>query len=343
MVRKRWHRKHRIIKAVLVAPVFLFLLLELLVRCTLSADLHGLANIFDWDHYNGRYPVLIPNSEGIYRGIPIMSRLDPTTIRLNNYGFRGADFQRPIEGQDRILIECYGDSMTFGIGVGETDTLPYDLQSELTSRCPKAGIEVYNLGIMGMNFVEEESLFENVGLSFQPKIVVVFLFGNDLSTSLFEIMYRKSYLMHIPSDAVTLASQVWFGHESGLPPGEKERNQFLAALSHMHSVCQERGIELIIAVLKFQEGYRHFTEQAFRLNNIQYVDLSTIFNSCPNIHLTERDSHLNSYGCRLLAERTADYIMEHNPSLNKLGAEKRPAVSAHGNVMEQSTLCQLHN
>ncbi|HKY33688.1 MAG TPA: hypothetical protein VJV23_14250 [Candidatus Polarisedimenticolia bacterium] len=107
---------------------------------------------------------LLPGSSGLYLG---------TEIRVNSMGLRGPD--RPIprpQGAWRVLV--LGDSMVFGIGLPEEETLPAHLQRRI------APAEAINAGVFGYNLPQQVSLLEEAGLRYGPQVVVACFVHNDV-------------------------------------------------------------------------------------------------------------------------------------------------------------------
>ena len=125
-----------IIGFLILVCVFMAVTAELGLRLAFSQSLQAFDGVFDWNNYNGNYPRWKPNNEIQYVGVPFKSILPPTLIKLNNFGFRGADFSLHEKLPEHILIQCYGDSMTFSIGVEENETIPYQLERNLRANSP---------------------------------------------------------------------------------------------------------------------------------------------------------------------------------------------------------------
>jgi lysophospholipase L1-like esterase len=110
-------------------------------------------------------------------------RLDvsgPVEYRINADGFRGPLRARPkAPGTFRILV--LGDSLAFGYGVAESESFPAALEALLEERIPSAAVEVVNLGVGGYNPFNEAALLADVGVSYEPDLVLVQFCINDLN------------------------------------------------------------------------------------------------------------------------------------------------------------------
>lgn len=117
---------------------------------------------------------------GIYRwdATTNMYRMRPDFVRsmfFNGYTWEhrtdgnGLRHPRPIESAPVLLL---GDSMIYGHGVEQEDTVRERLEREL-------GVPVANLGMQGASAHEEFQLLRSPGLSLDPKVAVVFFLYND--------------------------------------------------------------------------------------------------------------------------------------------------------------------
>ena len=99
---------------------------------------------------------------------------------LNLYGFRGADFAiEPPRGRRRILL--LGDSVTEGMGSGDSTTIAREFERRLISRRESA--EVINLGVIAATLDHLTVLARDAITLLRPTDAVVILYANDLPSS----------------------------------------------------------------------------------------------------------------------------------------------------------------
>ena len=111
-------------------------------------------------------------------------------VAVNALGLRGAEVEAKRQGEIRVL--ALGDSLTFGQGVGDHETLPHFLETLLQKRDPRArSWTVVNGGHRAYNTHQELALLEELGERLQPDIVVVLWYWNDLEQSDIDAMYRR--------------------------------------------------------------------------------------------------------------------------------------------------------
>jgi len=109
-----------------------------------------------------------------------VSETGDALYRINEDGFRGPRHARPRpDGVSRMLV--LGDSVSFGYGVEEADAFPRVLERELAARVPSRAVEVVNLGVGGYNPWNETQLLVDVGLGYQPDLVLAQFCINDLN------------------------------------------------------------------------------------------------------------------------------------------------------------------
>ena len=103
-------------------------------------------------------------------------------IDVNAHGLRGPDRDYPKgEGKRRVLI--LGDSFGEGYYVEENETARAILEKEAS--CP--GLEVLNGSTAGYSTDQEYLFFTTEGKRYNPDLVLVFFFSNDLSDNLLTV------------------------------------------------------------------------------------------------------------------------------------------------------------
>ena len=94
------------------------------------------------------------------------------TIQINSLGWR--DREIPFEKQEGTFrIVALGDSITFGWGVELNETYVKQLETILRTQHPNRNYEVINIGIEDLGLQEELKLLKQVGLNFQPDLVLL--------------------------------------------------------------------------------------------------------------------------------------------------------------------------
>ena len=115
-----------------------------------------------------------------------------TEVVFNSAGLRDRElpFARP-GGSTRILV--LGDSVAFGFGVRGEETFSRLLEARLNAG-PGGRYEVINAGVVGYNTVQERIMLQDLGLRYEPNLVVLVFVVNDLldTFSIFDHQYQPT-------------------------------------------------------------------------------------------------------------------------------------------------------
>jgi hypothetical protein len=130
-----------------------------------------------------------------------LSTTGDALYRINQDGFRGPKHARPKPvGANRVVV--LGDSIAFGYGVDEASAFPRVLERQLAALAPQANIEIVNLAVGGYNAWNEAELLKDVGVTYQPDLVLVQFCINDLNDpSVHFDAQTRILLSTIPDDA----------------------------------------------------------------------------------------------------------------------------------------------
>ena len=105
------------------------------------------------------------------------------TIRIGEFGFRGADPRPLSEPSLRVLV--LGDSQAFGFGVADDETMSVQLERLLQARYVGTDVQVMNGGVPGYGTADQLAMLRSRGPILEPDVVVVqFLSINDLIENL---------------------------------------------------------------------------------------------------------------------------------------------------------------
>jgi hypothetical protein len=125
----------------------------------------------DWFNGLTRLYRYTPNSSGSTYGHP---------FRANRWGFRGPDFQpreRKPDGSFRVMV--IGDSTTMGEAVAEERRYSDLLSGELKRAYPGLSIEVINLGVSGLETLQEAKIMRRFWSVVEPDFVILGFSIND--------------------------------------------------------------------------------------------------------------------------------------------------------------------
>lgn len=127
--------------------------------------------LLGWSH--------VPGAEGRYSG----SDFD-VYVSINDQGLRDRSYsyQRP-DGVSRIVV--LGDSYTWGFGV-EQEQVVTELIEESHDN-----LQVINMGVSGYSTDQEYLLLREEGLRYDPQLILLMLFENDIYHNPLDVNYLK--------------------------------------------------------------------------------------------------------------------------------------------------------
>jgi hypothetical protein len=99
-------------------------------------------------------------------------------VHVNSLGLRGPELSAKGPGEVRVL--ALGDSLVYGQGVAEDETLPAFLERALLERDRERDWTVVNAGHRAYDTFQELALLEELGPRIAPDVVVLFWYWNDL-------------------------------------------------------------------------------------------------------------------------------------------------------------------
>jgi hypothetical protein len=156
------------IPAIVVMALVMAAAIEVWVRATWEPR-RGQPGFFLTDAARGQR--LAANYDGWFAGVPVhINRLELRDTREYDLAKRPNTF--------RILV--LGDSVTFGHGSTSEHTYPFLLEQRLKAWRPDIDWQVWNAAVPGYNTSQELAHLLEVGPRFQPDLVVVGFFENDL-------------------------------------------------------------------------------------------------------------------------------------------------------------------
>ncbi len=95
----------------------------------------------------------------------------------NSFGYRGKEFKMPKE-KGKLRIMALGDSMTYGVGAADDQTIPAYLEKQLLAQGIPA--EVINAGIGHAGTIKHYINLKNFHLDYNPDVVLLFFDLTDM-------------------------------------------------------------------------------------------------------------------------------------------------------------------
>ena len=129
----------------------------------------------------GRVFGLLPTPERMHQFSPTKGyELRPGHENINSHGMRDREY--PVaKPRHTFRILAIGDSFTYGQGVAQAETYAKRLEAMLNERLGDRGIhfEVLNAGVRGYNTHQEMIHLQEIGLQFDPDLILVGFVLND--------------------------------------------------------------------------------------------------------------------------------------------------------------------
>ena len=178
----RWRRAAGGPLLALLSCGLAFVVAELLIRLAGLAPPAALFTVSAQEF--SRVPGIFSPNQSVIEGTG--TRFEHPT-QIDSLGYRGVDFPRRKEaGEFRVLY--VGDSFTYGHNVADDETLPAQLEAQLTTVCDRA--RVINAGLSGSTIVGEDEMALR-GLAVAPDLVVLMYHENDIDELLDQDMWSK--------------------------------------------------------------------------------------------------------------------------------------------------------
>jgi hypothetical protein len=327
----RWRRLTARVVTPFVITAVVLLLLEVVGRI---ADPSGISYYPETARY---LDTLIIEEPIGYRNRPnVQGQFWGSKVSINSLGMRGRELDTPPTA-DEFRILMLGDSVVFGMGVADDETIPYQLEHQLNQPSEaEAGTpsdnriyRVLNMGVPSYNTEQQLTQLETLGLALNPQVVVLMFSTNDLQEKMWVLERRASLLVDLAQRSYAmsvLAVLYWELRE--LLTGSNPRAPFMAnkdehprwsvvesALTQIVALCEKRGIPFVL----FVRGSYPTLEVLAEEIDMKLVDLreprpGDVRWNQPDMPLTV--SHINRHPNRLGSEMYSTLIREN---LQRLG------------------------
>jgi lysophospholipase L1-like esterase len=183
-------------------------------------------------------------------------------VRINNHGFRGADFtvEKP-PGTFRVLT--LGASSTFGYHDSDEETYPVLLEGELNRTAEgRRRYQVINFGLPHATTDNILSLFLTEGAALAPDVVTFYEGANDaavieprsgvhrigLRERIAQVSLLGALLDRLLPGTEAADFDWWWSDELA----ERRTRAFIANLARLAQECRQRGIRLIVCTQQFK-------------------------------------------------------------------------------------------
>ncbi len=264
----------------------------------------------------------VPGAQGHIAGVE---------VRINNLGLRGPDTaeDKPAGG---LRIAVVGDSIVFGQGVEESETLPALLAELLEKDAGGRKVEWVNSGVLGYNTAQQAVLFKERVLKLDIDLLVLGITEiNDPELGPFRFKseraerYRKSLWWKIAPVRVIME---WKAFEEYLEaskdyvrglydPASPNWPIFVASLTQIRDECRARDIPLIVISFPVIEDGDTFAAERKKLKvllsqlGMAYVDPKPELAKHPwkSLVVGDKDFHPNATAQKIFAGLLFEKIM----------------------------------
>jgi lysophospholipase L1-like esterase len=154
----------------------------------------SIMEMIELDPGDGRCIGLRPGAVVPYTGF--LWKIPAVDHDVNALGYRGSERpQAKPEGAIRVAV--LGDSFAYGQAVRADETIPAYLEPELARELRGTPVEVLNFGVPGLNVEEYRDQLEHFAAKWQPDVVLVFLFENDLEPPMCRLAQGRSFWWYL--------------------------------------------------------------------------------------------------------------------------------------------------
>lgn len=251
------------------------------------------------------------------------------THQYNKLGLRG--FLPSVQkstNEYRIIV--LGDSYAEGVGAKESETLPVQLQKQLSASFPNKKISVINAGINGSNPIYEINSYNRILSKYKADLVILLVFPNDLPD--IDIMQNNGVLpMGEYAFALSHIYRSIYLNSSKYENLELEdsitSNKWIKLMDYLNIEIQrfrnslhEAGQQLILVYIPSKgelEGnpipntYPKTLQKYLKpeINLADSFSLKYIHRDSLSIYYWEKDEHFNTKGYKLAAEIIARHVI----------------------------------
>lgn len=190
------------------------------------------------------------------------ARFNGARYQVNSLGFRGDELP-PIKPANEKRIVWLGDSVVFGIGVNNDETLAANVERMANARGGETLYRVLNLGVPSYNTEQELIQFESLGLDLEPDAVILLFAQNDIEekkwvfnkrSNIFADIAQRSYAL----STIFIGSRMLVQRSGGGSPQinvqayEASNPRWLAisnSLAKIKELCDKRSIPFAVFVI----------------------------------------------------------------------------------------------
>ncbi len=274
---------------------------------------------------------LKPNAEGVSKFV---------SVKTNEEGFRDESY--PIEKAEGVYrIAILGDSITFGIGVGQEETFSERLEESLHSLCDRKNVEVINFGVPAYNTSQELEVLKTKVLKYKPDFVILAYYNNDifppvdisrdLEFSMKGFFYKHSHLFRLIYERirqsrrkVSYTQELATNYSDNSELWKERKKEF----HEFRKISDEKNFKILFMLIPsmtdFGDGYpfRGIDNRVLnetRRNEFLILNLLPFFKGQDpsKLWILKTDKHPNSEGHQIIADAIYNLLIKEDTICQK--------------------------
>lgn len=252
-------------------------------------------------------------------------------VTLNSLGMRDREVPRPRPG-DEYRILMLGDSWTFGLGVGNEDTIPRQLEDQLNEHAEDGRrYRTLNTGIPSYNTEQELISLQQLGLGLDPQAVVLMFASNDIESKTWVLDKRQGLVVNVAQRSYAASLLTILARRVRQVMGAKPKlvaidafeptnPRWLAleeSMRRIHAICREKGMPFVVFASHLGDGkfmgmlHDLGEREGFPVVNLRPdLDPRWADRPMPELQNSAVDSHPNREGCAVQATLMRESLIE---------------------------------
>lgn len=248
------------------------------------------------------------------------------------------DFRRAANDRDAFTIIGLGDSIQYGVGYEKEQTYLEQARHALDGRAGKR-IDILNMAVAGYNTVQEDAVYKEVADRIKPDLVLVHYWGDDWHQYRFvggyvvdigdisadgRLVVRALPLPARLSDFLLVHSRLYdqltrFVLDHAPKPDPEYSTSVYAPLAAIQKRAREAGGRLVVLASPRLDSARPKSldelaqlQEFAATQGIEVVDLTPWLGEVESKQVAMDGYHFNAEGHRLIGQRLAEYLLEHD-------------------------------
>ena len=260
---------------------------------------------------------------------------------INSKGFRSREFTFE-KGDNIFRIMILGDSVTFGMGVYNTDKIYPNILEDIMNNTSDTNIkfEVINAGVPGYNAIQELNFLKDIAMQYKPDMIILGICLNDWETvstitvegivvdgvaesfSIKKSLKKSLFINFVWINGKNLLHKL-FDHEPNLTNSivnDRGWEKMEMAIKEMNDFTKANNIDFLSVIFpvrsqisnpKAENRPQEDLKLFFGANEIYFLDLFQTFsqNAEKDLFMDKAGVHFSEFGHRITAETLYEKIL----------------------------------